>query len=77
MTVGAESAYDWFRARFPYTELHLDLSKVADGVGCMCVQVQVSGNYPGNTANILSNNTVCNSVVYVVDRVGAAAIGAQ
>lgn len=34
-----------------------------------CAQVQVAGQYPGNIANILSTNTVCNSIVHVVDQV--------
>ena len=34
-----------------------------------CVQVQVTGQYPNNTANILNATTICNSQVYIVDKV--------
>ena len=34
-----------------------------------CVQVQVAGQYPNNTANILNATTICNSRVYIVDKV--------
>jgi hypothetical protein len=37
---------------------------------CLCLQTTVSGNYPGNTANLASNVAVCASQVYVVDKVG-------
>lgn len=33
------------------------------------MQVTVSGLYPNNTAHILSNFTVCNSTIYIVDAV--------
>lgn len=33
------------------------------------MQVQVTGLYPNNTANVLNSTTVCNSVVYVIDKV--------
>ncbi|CAL5228405.1 g11533 [Coccomyxa viridis] len=32
-------------------------------------QVQVTGQYPNNTANILNATTICNSQVYIVDKV--------
>ncbi len=35
----------------------------------LCVQVQVTGLYPNDTANVLNSTNVCNSVVYVVDKV--------
>ena len=34
-----------------------------------CVQVQVAGQSPNNTANILNATTICNSRVYIVDKV--------
>ena len=40
----------------------------------MCAQVQVAGQYPGNIANILSTNTVCNSIVHVVDQVSSTVL---
>ncbi len=37
------------------------------------VQTTITGNYPGNTGYIVSNTSLCNSIVYVVDMVRPAA----
>ena len=33
------------------------------------MQVQVSGQSPNDTANVLNSTTVCNSVVHIIDKV--------
>ena len=43
-------------------------SMILDGRN-VYAQVQISGMFPGNTANILNTTTLCNSIVHVVDQV--------